>query len=1024
MNTQIEVDIALALRRASNDINRTRDGGTLRDAAAKSHFNLSDKGFSQRFRDRHEVFNAAVAQLEASPDSVHIAAAYNALRNFRNDIAALARDHVTRTERRHRGESYRHVFGVYARSLRALNGAEMKMLSLQGLGPTRDGAANVQAISAAQRLSSQWDASWQSIRGMNKSSGNRYAAVSARAGLESIDQANRQFVAANMLAGGDSQDPDCLEAAQNLIRKVNQVAIQIEGTESFPQKETLQKLLRDLQATVASHLAMPMAGPSGHPNSFVPQAGPGPGGWPPYGPGSMQPMVSGMPAIGQPTPPVQVMPQVQRQMPMAPVASSSSEALSGYPWPEAAIPLTQSMSAPSLPDWPVRLSMRHASMPPGPPTAARPLPHAVVVPEQAPSVALSESGRTPADWVIRNIDTVHQELIPTRKVQQLEINDDNTVTVSEVTVEDRDEMILATGEQVHLPELDRVLPIRDPADPSRVHPDYVSSRDPRLCSSSVEIKDVLLTREEQQDLWEDMLEANPELRRRHTTREARDQHFREFVAAIRDSIRAEIAPTLNGRAPPSAALLDVRKLEGKHCGPGEDALLGQLGLFLTRRGQQEQPCLRNGKITCVFAGGKLVEDNDTRVYESRYRPPTRNVTYDYGADVIQYGTTQLRGYVPFGGGNVAQFANTSAMPEDDGKDLMVDPSRCNSTMSRFTVVLTRKDGTLAKESLMMCTMPAPLDPPDQEIRLNYGERYRIEIKPPRPKRRIPDVVKLEPDTVGWPLSPSHQNSPPHLNEGYNAEAAVDLVTHLSASRLPAAGSWVSHAAAGPVQGFIMPTPQHTNDPRAQRYAGAYMNDLDTLTISARNQLNGLGAQVVPNSGSGLNCLIISLLQHAKRDYTRDDRYLKVEAEEIRTTLGLGQGMLYPDDPHFANVVSLINHRYGRHLDVTVAQAWENGSFMPINSNSAPGGQRVLLLQSSNHYEAVVMRTPQLAQNQTQQLQPPGTLAVAANSGFPARSAAVGSSEGAPHESNTTESRRRKRSESKKKQPRIGKSRMT
>jgi hypothetical protein len=98
-------------------------------------------------------------------------------------------------------------------------------------------------------------------------------------------------------------------------------------------------------------------------------------------------------------------------------------------------------------------------------------------------------------------------------------------------------------------------------------------------------------------------------------------------------------------------------------------------------------------------------------------------------------------------------------------------------------------------------------------------------------------------------------------------------------------------------------------------------------------------------------------------------------------------MLYPDDPGFQSVVQEINRRYpGAPLNVTIAQAWEGGTFMPINSNPVPGGHPVLLLQSSNHYEAVVMsstrRTVEAPPQHRPQQRPDSPLRLPSASGPP------------------------------------------
>jgi hypothetical protein len=190
----------------------------------------------------------------------------------------------------------------------------------------------------------------------------------------------------------------------------------------------------------------------------------------------------------------------------------------------------------------------------------------------------------------------------------------------------------------------------------------------------------------------------------------------------------------------------------------------------------------------------------------------------------------------------------------------------------------------------------------------------------------------------------------------NRHLAVQLVNERSAFALQGAAGASMGAPAAVVQGVITAAPRRTSDPRAQRALGVAMTALEEMTAAAREQLRGLGAVVVPNSGTGLNCLIISLLQHATCTYTGDSGLL-AEAQAIRERMQLGHGMLLPDDPHFVRVVDEINRRYPEaRLNVTIAMAWEGGRFMPVNNNLDPANTNpVLLLQGSNHYEAVTMR---------------------------------------------------------------------
>jgi hypothetical protein len=190
----------------------------------------------------------------------------------------------------------------------------------------------------------------------------------------------------------------------------------------------------------------------------------------------------------------------------------------------------------------------------------------------------------------------------------------------------------------------------------------------------------------------------------------------------------------------------------------------------------------------------------------------------------------------------------------------------------------------------------------------------------------------------------------------NRHMAVQLVNDLSVFAQQGTADASTAAPITAAQGVITAAPRHTSDARAQQALGDAMAELDVLTAAARYQLWDLGAVVVPNSGAGLNCLIISLLQHATCTYA-DDAGLLGEAQAIRQSLQLGDDMLLPDDPNFARLVVDINRRHPEaRLNVTIAQAWERGQFAPVNHNvDLANANPVLLLQGSNHYEAVTMR---------------------------------------------------------------------
>ncbi|HEV2705517.1 MAG TPA: DUF4157 domain-containing protein [Pyrinomonadaceae bacterium] len=113
-------------------------------------------------------------------------------------------------------------------------------------------------------------------------------------------------------------------------------------------------------------------------------------------------------------------------------------------------------------------------------------------------------------------------------------------------------------------------------------------------------------------------------------------------------------------------------------------------------------------------------------------------------------------------------------------------------------------------------------------------------------------------------------------------------------------------------------------------------------------------KVAPNSGSGCNCLIISLLQHATGNYASEHA---AKARTLREALigqfpqiVLGQ-MLHSDDPAYVWLVNRINEEYGISMNpVFVSPDAEARPFVhPVNQI---GENPVVIWQQGNHYEAL------------------------------------------------------------------------
>lgn len=113
-------------------------------------------------------------------------------------------------------------------------------------------------------------------------------------------------------------------------------------------------------------------------------------------------------------------------------------------------------------------------------------------------------------------------------------------------------------------------------------------------------------------------------------------------------------------------------------------------------------------------------------------------------------------------------------------------------------------------------------------------------------------------------------------------------------------------------------------------------------------------EAVSNTGVGLNCLIIALLQHATGAYgTEFEPRLSVLAQQFRQGLGISPGMLYSDDDTAGRILAAINAASNTDMVLMEVQADESGR--PFLSRPAAGeqaGNKVAIWQRGNHFEAL------------------------------------------------------------------------
>ena len=120
-----------------------------------------------------------------------------------------------------------------------------------------------------------------------------------------------------------------------------------------------------------------------------------------------------------------------------------------------------------------------------------------------------------------------------------------------------------------------------------------------------------------------------------------------------------------------------------------------------------------------------------------------------------------------------------------------------------------------------------------------------------------------------------------------------------------------------------------------------------------------GIETVPNSGAGMNCLLISLLQHATGRYDKDyEPKLADEAQKCRAVLEQAHPeiaeldrMLYADEPAIKAALAYINTRCGASLDVHWVEPHADGH--PVRwLQSSTGEDPVAIIRFGNHFEAL------------------------------------------------------------------------
>lgn len=101
----------------------------------------------------------------------------------------------------------------------------------------------------------------------------------------------------------------------------------------------------------------------------------------------------------------------------------------------------------------------------------------------------------------------------------------------------------------------------------------------------------------------------------------------------------------------------------------------------------------------------------------------------YAAGRNVYRNKEQIAWAPYGGGNAAQYFNSTFGPAADNENLLVcDKDAVNAQLGSLTVTLTDKDGIERQESMLGIFSTRTVDKGKQP-KLDYGPTYTIERHP-------------------------------------------------------------------------------------------------------------------------------------------------------------------------------------------------------------------------------------------------------------------------------------------------------
>ena len=342
---------------------------------------------------------------------------------------------------------------------------------------------------------------------------------------------------------------------------------------------------------------------------------------------------------------------------------------------------------------------------------------------------------------IAPINTVQARHTPVTRYPMIDLTAEGGDPIGVMTVfnvHHMQEAALVTGKQTYHRELDQRFPIRDPANPTLVHPDYADPADPTRCAEKVSLQNAYFLKggRKPPTKWGSKSKATgnneDELWRLLTTNFGKDHPYQArrgtsmkkmFIASLLRSCEQELQACIAGTEPPSARRVKVMPVTAEQCDSPEEAqaLAGQYGGILQDYAKDKQPSLRNGRIVCLFAGARLETEAERTAYFGQLGAEVASqAQHDYSATVRKHGTKKMVDWAPYGGGNMAQYLNSSF--QADGT---VDQERCNACFVPVTFDLTKRDGETKRETMLAVIQFREIEE-GKQIKLDYGAKYRLE----------------------------------------------------------------------------------------------------------------------------------------------------------------------------------------------------------------------------------------------------------------------------------------------------------